>query len=59
LALLAAREKYLALEVRGHRVDLEGRFGLLRAQLALAMHGPHRDEILRLILEEVAEAQRV
>ena len=59
LALLAAREKYLALEMRGHRVDLEGRFGLLRAQLALAMHGPHRDEILRLILEEVAEAQRV
>ena len=56
---MAAREKYLALEVRGHRVDLEGRFGLLRAQLALAMHGPHRDEILRLILEEVAEAQRV
>lgn len=54
LAVLAAREKYLALEVDGQRVDLEGPFGLLRAQLALALCGPRRDEVLRLILEEVA-----
>ncbi|MFC1641297.1 sugar phosphate nucleotidyltransferase [Myxococcota bacterium] len=57
LAEVALREKYLALEVAGHRVDLEGPFGLLRAQLALALHGPRRDEVLALILEEVAKAQ--
>jgi UTP--glucose-1-phosphate uridylyltransferase len=57
LALLAGREKYLALEVLGHRIDLESPFGLLRAQMALALHGPRREEVLRLILEEVAQAQ--
>lgn len=54
LALLAAREKYLALEVDGQRIDLESPFGLLRAQLALALYGPRREEVLRLLLEEVA-----
>lgn len=54
LAALASRERYLAFEVDGQRVDLEGPFGLLRAQLALALHGPRREEVLRLILEEVA-----
>jgi UTP--glucose-1-phosphate uridylyltransferase len=54
LAALASREKYLALEVDGLRIDLEGPFGLLRAQLALALNGPRREEVLRLILEEVA-----
>lgn len=57
LAVLATREKYLALEVDGQRVDLETPFGLLRAQLALALHGPRREEVLRLILEEVARRQ--
>ena len=56
LASLLAHEKYLALEVRGHRVDLEGPFGLLRTQLALALHGSRRAEVLRLMLEEVAQA---
>jgi hypothetical protein len=27
---------------------------LLRAQLALALYGPRREEVLRLLLEEVA-----
>jgi len=54
LAVLAGREKYLALEVNGQRVDLETPFGLLRAELALALNGSRRDEVLRLILEEVA-----
>ncbi len=56
LAVLATREQYLALEVDGQRVDLESPFGLLRAQLALALNGSRRDEVLRLILEEVARA---
>ncbi|HET9952871.1 MAG TPA: sugar phosphate nucleotidyltransferase [Polyangiaceae bacterium] len=54
LDLLATREKYLALEVDGQRVDLESPFGLLRAQLALSLYGARREEVLRLILEEVA-----
>jgi len=57
LSLLLAREKYLALEVSGHRIDLESPFGLLRAQVALALHGSRREEVLRLMLEEVAQAQ--
>jgi len=57
LAVLATREKYLACEVRGLRLDLEGPFGLLRAQLALALHGPRRDEVMELLLEEVAHAR--
>ena len=56
LAVLAGRERYLALEVDGLRVDLESPFGLLRAELALALNGSRRDEVLRLILEEVARA---
>jgi UTP--glucose-1-phosphate uridylyltransferase len=54
LAVLAGREKYLALEVEGQRVDLASPFGLLRAELALALNGSRRDEVLRLILEAVA-----
>jgi UTP--glucose-1-phosphate uridylyltransferase len=56
LAMLANREKYLAREVNGLRLDLEGPFGLLRAQVALALHGPRREEVLELLLEEVAHA---
>ncbi len=59
LALLLTYERYLALEVRGHRIDLEGPFGLLRAQVALALHGSRREEVLRLMLEEVAQAQSI
>lgn len=57
LALMLAHERYLALEVCGHRIDLEGPFGLLRAQVALALHGSRREEVLRLVLEEVAQSQ--
>jgi UTP--glucose-1-phosphate uridylyltransferase len=57
LARLLECEKYLALEVRGHRIDLEGPFGLLRAQVALALHGSRREAVLQLMLEEVAQAQ--
>jgi UTP--glucose-1-phosphate uridylyltransferase len=57
LATLANREKYLAREVKGLRLDLEGPFGLLRAQVALALHGPRREEVLEILLEEVAHAR--
>jgi UTP--glucose-1-phosphate uridylyltransferase len=54
LAALAAREKYLAAELAGRRADLEAPFGLLRAQLALGMHGSSRDEVLSIVAEELA-----
>jgi UTP--glucose-1-phosphate uridylyltransferase len=46
LQQLAAREKYLAWQVAGHRYDHGHRYGLLHAQLALALTGRDRDEIL-------------
>lgn len=52
LATFGLGEKYLAFEVRGQRIDLESPFGMLRAQIALALHGPRREEVLALMLEE-------
>ncbi|HUF61374.1 MAG TPA: sugar phosphate nucleotidyltransferase [Verrucomicrobiales bacterium] len=51
LDALASRERYLALEIAGRRYDLESRHGLLIAQLALALHGKRREEILASLLE--------
>jgi UTP--glucose-1-phosphate uridylyltransferase len=46
LARLAGRERYLALEVRGRRYPIDARYGLLTAQLALALSGKDREEVL-------------
>lgn len=54
LARLAQREKYLAAEIAGRRADLEAPFGLLRAQIALGLHGSARDEVLAVLAEELA-----
>ncbi|HVU34646.1 MAG TPA: sugar phosphate nucleotidyltransferase [Opitutaceae bacterium] len=54
LAHLASREKYLAAELAGRRADLEAPFGLLRAQIALGLHGSSREEVLALLAEELA-----
>jgi UTP--glucose-1-phosphate uridylyltransferase len=48
---LAAREKYLALEARGRRYPLDARYGLLTAQLALAVSGSGREEVLGILSE--------
>ncbi|HOZ49042.1 MAG TPA: sugar phosphate nucleotidyltransferase [Candidatus Hydrogenedentes bacterium] len=53
---LASREKYLALEVQGRRYDTGARFGLLQAQVALALAGRDRDEVLATLMELLAEA---
>ena len=55
---LAERERYLALEVQGRRYDVGARFGLLRAQIALAMAGQLRDEVLATMVEAMAESSR-
>ena len=54
LAALAARERYLALEVRGRRYDMGGKYGLLFAQLALALDGAERSEVLAHLVELLA-----
>lgn len=54
LAELANRERYLALQVRGSRYNIGVKYGLLRSQLALALAGDDRDQILTELLELVA-----
>ena len=51
LHLLAQREQYLALEQRGMRLDIGVKYGLLTAQIALALNGRDRDEMLTRLLE--------
>ena len=55
---LAACEKYLALEVAGTRYDIGAKFGLLQAQIALAMDGRDREHVLTTIVELLAEASQ-
>ena len=45
LAELLRREGALALQMDGSRLDMGTPFGYLQTQLALAMHGPHADEL--------------
>lgn len=54
LDALAARERYLAYEVHGSRYDVGPTYGLLSAQLALALSGRNRDEVLSLLVELLA-----
>jgi UTP--glucose-1-phosphate uridylyltransferase len=54
LAVLATREKYLALEERALRYDVGVKYGLLVAQLALALSGDDRDEVLARLVELLA-----
>jgi UTP--glucose-1-phosphate uridylyltransferase len=46
LATLAKRERYLACELEGRRYDIGVKYGLLTAQLALALDGQDREEVL-------------
>ena len=55
LAELAGREQYLALEQHNARYDLGVRYGLLTAQMALALNGQDRDEVLARLLELLAQ----
>jgi UTP--glucose-1-phosphate uridylyltransferase len=54
LAQLAGHERYVACEIEGRRYDIGLRYGLLTAQLALALDGPHRDEVLTGLVELLA-----
>ena len=54
LALLAGRERYLAYEVAGNRSNLGVTYGLLVAQLALALSGKDRADILSQLVDLLA-----
>ena len=54
LARLGGCERYLACEMRGHRFDIGEKYGLLIAQLALALEGDDRDEVLSGLVELLA-----
>ena len=54
LARLAKRERYLACELEGRRYDIGVKYGLLTAQLALALDGQDRDEVLSGLVELLA-----
>jgi UTP--glucose-1-phosphate uridylyltransferase len=57
LAELARQEQYLALEDTGWRYDLGARYGLLTAQLALALNSRDRDEVLTHLLQLLVERE--
>ena len=59
LARLAHKERYLALEVQGQRYNIGIQYGLLFAQLALALDGEDREEILAQFVELLAARGRL
>lgn len=56
LAQAAKRERYLAHEIQGRRLDLDLRYGLLATQLALGLAGSERDEVLTLLSEQLLQS---
>jgi len=54
LAALAVRERYLACELGGRRFDVGVKYGLVMGQLALALEGCDRDEVLAGLVELLA-----
>jgi UTP--glucose-1-phosphate uridylyltransferase len=54
LEKLAKRERYLALDLEGTRYNIGVKYGLLTAQLALALSGKDREEILARLVELLA-----
>lgn len=58
LAHLPGQERYLACELAGRRYDIGVKYGLLTAQLALALEGDDREEVLALLVELLAQRAR-
>ena len=57
LAVLARQKQYLAIEDDGRRYDLGAPYGLLIAQLALALSGRNRAEVLTQIMELLVDRE--
>ena len=54
LTVLAQREQYLAMIQKGQRFDVGVKYGLFTAQLALALNGEDRDEVLAELVDVLA-----
>ncbi len=51
LHMLAEKQRYLALEMHDYRYNLGVKYGLLNAQLAVALNGRDRDDVLGMLME--------
>lgn len=58
LAAIARSENYLACEIEGLRFNIEEPYGLLRAQLGMALSGKGRDEVMGAMIELIAATRR-
>lgn len=58
LAKLAGRERYLAMELAGQRHNIGVKYGLLGTQLALALDGTDREEVMAQLVELLATRER-
>jgi UTP--glucose-1-phosphate uridylyltransferase len=58
LELLAQRERYLALELDGVRFNIGVKYGTMMTQLALALHGQDREDVLAGLVELLAGRHR-
>jgi UTP--glucose-1-phosphate uridylyltransferase len=54
LARLCQRERYLAVVLQGRRYDIGAKYGLLTTQLALALEGIDREDVLNGLVELLA-----
>jgi UTP--glucose-1-phosphate uridylyltransferase len=54
---LARRERYLAATIAARRYDLGGPYGLLTAQIALALAGRDRELVLDILLDLLAQRE--
>jgi UTP--glucose-1-phosphate uridylyltransferase len=57
LAKLANRERYLAMELSGQRHNIGQKYGLLIGQIALALDGNDREEVMTHLLELLASRE--
>ena len=57
LTKLAGKERYLACELQGRRYDIGVKYGLFTAQLALALDGRDKDEVLSGLVELLARRE--
>ncbi len=55
LSRLAGQERVLALELPGQRYNLGEKYGILTAQLAMALGGDERDEVMARLIEVLGE----
>lgn len=57
LQTIANRERLMAYEIAGRRLDIDLHYGLLRAQIALGLDGDERDEVLSLLAEQLVQSK--